>query len=45
MLRLDTSPTLVETRRLCTRHGYADVEPFDGGPHADHGFAKRLSRA
>lgn len=44
-LRLDTSAMLVEARRLYARHGYAEVAPFNDGPHADHWFAKRLSGA
>lgn len=42
-LRLDTRRDLTEARRLYTRHGYREVDPFSSGPYADHWFEKTLS--
>jgi GNAT superfamily N-acetyltransferase len=42
-LRLDTRTDLVEARRLYARNGYAEVEPFNAEPYAQHWFGKELT--
>ncbi len=39
---LDTRHDLVEARALYARHGYAESEPHNNGPYADHWFSKVL---
>ncbi|MEU1122192.1 GNAT family N-acetyltransferase [Streptomyces sp. NPDC005899] len=41
-LRLDTRNDLVEARGLYAKHGYREVPAFNGGPYAEHWFAKEL---
>ncbi|MDF0512359.1 GNAT family N-acetyltransferase [Agromyces sp. H3Y2-19a] len=41
-VRLDTRSDLVEARALYAKLGYAEVEPFNDSPYADHWFAKDL---
>ncbi|MFH8236349.1 GNAT family N-acetyltransferase [Streptomyces sp. NPDC018321] len=41
---LDTRGDLVEARALYARLGYAETEPYNDGPYAEHWFAKPLSR-
>lgn len=43
VLRLDTRSDLIEARRLHTRHGYEEVEPFNADPYAQHWFTKQLT--
>jgi len=43
-LRLDTRADLVEARRLYARLGYREVDPFNGGPYAEHWLQKDLTR-
>ncbi|MEH0555119.1 MULTISPECIES: GNAT family N-acetyltransferase [unclassified Streptomyces] len=40
---LDTRGDLVEARALYARLGYAETEPYNDGPYADHWFEKSLS--
>ena len=42
-LRLDTRDDLVEARALYAATGYAEVEPFNDEPFAEHWFEKQLS--
>ncbi|MER6557551.1 GNAT family N-acetyltransferase [Streptomyces sp. NPDC001027] len=42
-LVLDTRGDLVEARALYARLGYAETEPYNDDPYADHWFEKRLS--
>lgn len=42
-VRLDTRSDLVEARALYAKLGYAEVEPFNHGPYAEHWFAKDLA--
>ncbi|GAA2522976.1 MULTISPECIES: GNAT family N-acetyltransferase [Streptomyces] len=39
---LDTRGDLVEARALYARLGYAETEPHNAGPYAEHWFAKEL---
>ncbi|MFE0806437.1 GNAT family N-acetyltransferase [Streptomyces sp. NPDC058848] len=39
---LDTRGDLVEARALYARLGYAETEPYNDGPYAEHWFAKPL---
>ncbi|MFC7813831.1 MULTISPECIES: GNAT family N-acetyltransferase [unclassified Streptomyces] len=41
---LDTRGDLVEARALYARLGYAETEPYNDGPYAEHWFAKPLPR-
>ena len=41
-VRLDTRSDLIEARRLYTRHGYVEIDPYSDGPYAEHWFEKRL---
>ncbi|MDX3577895.1 GNAT family N-acetyltransferase [Streptomyces sp. FL07-04A] len=43
-LVLDTRGDLVEARALYARLGYAETEPYNDDPYADHWFEKLLSR-
>jgi len=43
VLRLDTRSDLIEARRLYTRHGFKEAEPFNADPYAQHWFTKRLT--
>lgn len=43
LLRLDTRSDLIEARRLYTRHGFQEVEPFNAEPYAQHWFSKQLT--
>ncbi|MFI2613829.1 GNAT family N-acetyltransferase [Streptomyces sp. NPDC018584] len=40
---LDTRTDLVEARALYTRHGYAEVEPYEARPYAEHWYGKELA--
>ncbi|MCM6772649.1 GNAT family N-acetyltransferase [Nocardia sp. CDC159] len=40
---LDTRSDLVEARALYARLGYAEIEPYNDGPYAQHWFGKHLS--
>jgi GNAT superfamily N-acetyltransferase len=42
VVRLDTRSDLVEARRLYTKHGYAEIEPYNDGRYAEHWFEKVL---
>ena len=42
-IRLDTREDLVEARALYAKHGYAEIEPYNDSPYADHWFEKRLA--
>ena len=42
-LRLDTRDDLVEARALYAATGYAEVEPFNDEPYAEHFFEKYLA--
>ena len=42
-LRLTVRSDLVEARRLYARSGYAEVDPFNSEPYAEHWLAKELS--
>jgi GNAT superfamily N-acetyltransferase len=42
-LRLDTRDDLVEARALYSASGYAEVEPFNDEPFAEHWFEKRIA--
>jgi len=42
-LRLDTRDDLVEARGLYAATGYAEVEPFNDEPYAEHFFEKYLA--
>ncbi|MFR9673490.1 GNAT family N-acetyltransferase [Streptomyces sp. TR06-5] len=42
LLRLDTRSDLVEARALYARHGFAEVEPYNDNPYAQHWYEKRL---
>jgi hypothetical protein len=41
-MRLDTRRDLLEAQELYRRLGYAEVEPFNQEPYANHWFAKHL---
>ncbi|WP_217252369.1 GNAT family N-acetyltransferase [Streptomyces sp. AC602_WCS936] len=41
---LDTRGDLVEARALYARLGYAETEPYNDGPYAEHWFTKPLPR-
>jgi len=41
-MRLDTRSDLVEARGLYAKHGYTEIDPYSGGPYADHFFEKAL---
>lgn len=41
---LDTRGDLVEARALYARLGYAETEPYNDDPYAEHWFAKPLGR-
>ena len=43
LLRLDTRADLVEARGLYAALGYQEVPAFDGGPYAEHWYAKSLT--
>lgn len=43
LLRLDTRADLVVVRGLYAALGYQEVPAFDGGPYAEHWFAKTLT--
>ncbi|HEY1105570.1 MAG TPA: GNAT family N-acetyltransferase [Agromyces sp.] len=43
VVRLDTRSDLVEARALYAKLGYAEVEPFNDEPYAQHWFAKDLT--
>ncbi|WP_181771794.1 GNAT family N-acetyltransferase [Amycolatopsis pittospori] len=45
VMRLDTRSDLVEARALYARLGYAEVEPYNDDPFAQHWFSKPLVRA
>ncbi|MDX3312322.1 GNAT family N-acetyltransferase [Streptomyces sp. NPDC054884] len=40
---LDTRADLAEARALYARLGYAETEPYNSNPYADHWFAKSLA--
>ena len=41
---LDTRSDLVEARALYARLGYAETEPYNADPYAEHWFAKSLGK-
>jgi hypothetical protein len=41
---LDTRSDLVEARALYARLGYAETEPHNDAPYAEHWFGKSLAR-
>ncbi|GAA5023649.1 hypothetical protein GCM10023335_56590 [Streptomyces siamensis] len=40
----ETNTQLTEARSLYTRHGYAEITPYEGHGKADHWFTKALGR-
>lgn len=41
-MRLDTRKDLIEARALYLRHGYVEIDDYNGDSFADHWFEKRL---
>ena len=44
VLRLDTRTDLVEARSLYAKHGFAEIEDYNGAKYAGHWFEKRLDK-